>query len=486
MSPDESLPHARPSRPGVSVRARITAAVAAMVLATQIGTGAVIYVLESRRVDERVNAGVEQEFAEFRELQTHGKDPDSGEAFTSSSRLLEVFLSRNLPGQHESLIGWVGGPRWVGAGPHGGLARDESFRGAVPDLVRSGADAEFTSPEYGRVRVSVQPISVDGRQDDGLVVAVLMDRAREDLGSLLRTYVLISVLALGLIVAVAWRLAGSLLSPIRDLNAAARRISATDLSGRLTERGNDDLTDLTRTTNQMLDRLESAFTTQRRFLDDAGHELRTPLTVLRGHLELLEDDDPAALRETRALLLDEVDRMSRLVGDLILLAKSERPDFLVPGDVDLDELMGSLLAKCRALGDREWLLDEVAAERVHLDEQRVTQAVLQLADNAVKHTPASSQIGLGCRVDAGVVRLWVRDQGPGIASQDRALVLERFGRSDVAAGDEGFGLGLSIVAAIAHAHGGTVRVGDATPGGNPPGARIEIDLPLEGAPWRRS
>ncbi len=457
-----------------------------MVLAAQAGTGLVIYAIESRRVDEGVNNGIEQEFAEFRELQRSGTDPETGEPFTDSARLLEVFLSRNLPGPYEALIGWVDGPRWVSAGPHRGLASDAAFLDAVPDLIASGGDADVDSPTHGRIHVAAQPITVDGVQNDGLVVAVLMDGARADLRSLMRTYVLIAALAFVLIVAVAWRIAGSLLAPIRGLNSAAHRISATDLSARLTERGNDDLTDLTRTTNHMLDRLESAFTTQRQFLDDAGHELRTPLTVLRGHLELLDAQDPAELESTRTLLLDEVDRMSRLVQDLILLAKSDRPDFLRPSEVDLDSLMTSLLAKSRALGERRWVLDEVAHERVTVDEQRLTQAVLQLADNAVKHTRADDEIGLGAAVEGDVVRLWVRDTGAGIPEKDRTVVLERFGRSAVRPDDEGFGLGLSIVAAIAQAHGGTVHITDADPDATPPGTRVEIRIQWEGAPWRTS
>ena len=138
----------------------------------------------------------------------------------------------------------------------------------------------------------------------------------------------------------------------------------------------------------MLDRLESAFVGQRQFLDDAGHELQTPLTVLRGHLELLDVGDPEEIAETRELLLDEVDRMARLVGELILLAKSDRPDFVTPRPVDLTALTVDTLAKARGLGDRTWTLDETASVTVPVDEQRLTQALLQLCDNAVKHTGA--------------------------------------------------------------------------------------------------
>jgi two-component system OmpR family sensor kinase len=281
----------------------------------------------------------------------------------------------------------------------------------------------------------------------------------------------------------AW-VSGRLLSPLRTLRETADEIGETDLSQRLPVTGNDDLTALTRTFNGMLDRLEGAFVGQRQFLDDAGHELKTPLTVLRGHLELLDTGSPGEIAETRELLLDETDRMSRLVGDLLLLAKSDRPDFLRLRPVDLQQLTADLVAKACGLGDREWTLDGSADAKVLADEQRLTQAVLQLADNAVKHTPDGAAVAIGSSYDGSAFRMWVRDTGPGVPSEDRAHIFERFGRAAVPPGDEGFGLGLSIVGAIARAHGGTVTVEDA----DPPGARFVITLPSrpQEDPWPAS
>ena len=160
--------------------------------------------------------------------------------------------------------------------------------------------------------------------------------ARAGLTDTIRTYIVVALLSLLVITAFAAAQSGRLLAPLRTLRETADEITDTDLSRRLPETGNDDITALTRTFNRMLDRLEAAFVGQRQFLDDAGHELKTPLTVLRGHLELLDVGSPAEIAETRELLLDEIDRMSRLVGELILLAKSDRPDFVTPRPVDLD------------------------------------------------------------------------------------------------------------------------------------------------------
>ena len=123
--------------------------------------------------------------------------------------------------------------------------------------------------------------------------------------------------------------------------------------------------------------------------------------------------------------------MSRLVGELILLAKSDRPDFVTPRPVDLTGLTVDTLAKARGLGDRVWTLDETASVTVPLDEQRLTQALLQLCDNAVKHTGPGDVVALGSSYDGATARLWVRDTGPGIAAEDREQIFERFGRSAV-------------------------------------------------------
>jgi len=160
------------------------------------------------------------------------------------------------------------------------------------------------------------------------------------------------------------------------------------------------------------------------------------------------------------------------VGDLILLAKHDRPDFLTPSAVSVERLTHTLYAKARALAERQWVLDAVGEGIAQLDEQRITQAVLQLADNAVKHTAEGDRIGIGSRMADGRVSLWVSDTGPGVPPELRGHVFERFGRAATVPGDEGFGLGLSIVQVIALAHDGSVRIEDA----EPHGAVVTIDL----------
>ena len=176
-------------------------------------------------------------------------------------------------------------------------------------------------------------------------------KSHEELDDIMRTYLIVAAIALGVVAIGAYVISGRLLRPIRDLRDAARDIGESDLTRRITATGNDDLTDLTVTFNDMLDRLDGAFSTQRQFLDDVGHELKTPITIVRGHLELMDSTDVDEVAATRELVLDEMDRMGRLVEELILLAKTRRPDFVHLEPTDLGALTDILLDKMRGLGD---------------------------------------------------------------------------------------------------------------------------------------
>lgn len=478
---------ARPAyRPGASVRVRISAAVALLVTLALAGAGAIVYAVESQRLEEQVVAEIDQELAELAKLQENGLNPDTGRPFDSVGVMLDTFLARNVPDDNEILVSWYDG-RPVKASPQEAFAGTTLFRDTAEPLITEGGSTRIDVPGYGEALVTVQPVR-SSTEDGALVIVTYLEESRGELRDTMRTYAIVALLSLLLVTAAAAWLSGRLLAPLRVLRETADDISESDLARRLPVTGNDDITALTRTFNGMLDRLEAAFVGQREFLDDAGHELRTPLTVLRGHLELLDTGSPEEVAETRALLLEETDRMARLVGDLILLAKSDRPDFLRLRQVDLAALTADVLAKARGLGDRDWVLDETAEVQVRGDEQRLTQALLQLTDNAVKHTRPGDTIAVGSSYDGDQARLWVRDTGPGVPPDQREHIFERFGRAAVSPGDEGFGLGLSIVSAIARSHGGGVAVEDAPPHG----ARFVIILPVpatappEEDPWPAS
>ncbi|MEJ7832075.1 MAG: HAMP domain-containing sensor histidine kinase [Nocardioides sp.] len=453
------------------MRTRITLAVGLLVALALTGSGAIVYLIEMERNREQAMEEVNQEVDEFATLQTSGIDPATGERFAGVVPLLETFLDRNVPSPTEDFLAWFDGEPLPGQDV---LAEDPELRAIVADLTANNGDRLWDSPDRGEVLIAVQTVRyADDPRLGALVVVQDIDERDDLLLETMRTYAIVALLSLVLVLAIAGWQSGRLLAPLRTLRETADLITETDLSRRIPESGNDDISALTRTVNGMLSRLEAAFVDQREFLDDAGHELRTPLTVLRGHLELLDSGSPDEVAETQALLLDEVDRMARLVGDLILLAKRDRPDFLKLSQVHLSVLTEDLVAKARGLGDRDWVLDGAPRHAVEMDEQRITQAVLQLADNAVKHTGPGDEIGIGSSYDGTHAQVWVRDTGPGIPTSDRALIFERFGRSSVPEHDEGFGLGLSIVAAIVDAHAGSVEVLDA----EPHGAKIVLTLP---------
>ncbi|MET0929711.1 MAG: HAMP domain-containing protein, partial [Aeromicrobium sp.] len=274
----------------LSVRQRLTATIALLTSLALVAVGLTLYVLESQRIDRSIETSLTQEIGEFRALQAEN-DPATRKPFASADRLLQVFLERNLPDDNEQLFAFPssGKPTYQGE-PNRPLQQSTEFPAFVAGLATKGGSGtlELAGREY---RIAVLPISA-GTQNASFVVVHDVSSSRADLHELMRTYALLAALSVIAIAGLASLSAGRLLRPVRRLRETAQGISDGDLGGRLEVTGHDDLSDLQRTFNDMLDRLEAAFVTQRQLLDDAGHELRTPLTVLQGHLEVLDLDDP--------------------------------------------------------------------------------------------------------------------------------------------------------------------------------------------------
>jgi signal transduction histidine kinase len=270
-------------------------------------------------------------------------------------------------------------------------------------------------------------------------------------------------------------LADRILKPVRSIGNTARSISESQLTRRIDVEGHDEIAQLAATFNDMLDRLEDAFQTQKEFIDDAGHELRTPITIIRGHLETRELE-PEDRERVTALVLDELDRMARLVDDLVLLARSERPDFLDLTVVDVPVLTEEVRDKAEMIARRGWTVDGVGTGRIVADRQRLTQALLQLAQNASQHTQEGDAIALGSGVANGEASFWVRDTGPGIDARDRGRIFRRFQRGrDGRRPSGGAGLGLAIVQAIAKAHHGRIELAS-DPG---KGSTFRLVIPID-------
>ncbi|MEO1208331.1 MAG: ATP-binding protein [Cyanobacteria bacterium J06638_20] len=306
------------------------------------------------------------------------------------------------------------------------------------------------------------PLDSDDAQDEDIAgIFVIVHLTEGERVEALAAVIVFTQVAVGVVLVaflVAWLLSQQLFKPVKQLAMATRSISETDLTQRLPVEGKGELADLSKTFNGMMDRLESAFISQRNFVNDAGHELRTPITIIQGHLDLM-GDSPEEREETLDIVQDELERMTRFVNDLILLAKAERPDFLHLETINIKELTESLFTKATTLAPRQWRLSSARRGILVGDRQRITGAILNLAQNATQHTQESDTIELGSAIEGGEVRFWVRDTGKGIAVQDQSRIFDRFSRAaNRYRQSEGAGLGLSIVKAIAESHGGRVHL----------------------------
>jgi signal transduction histidine kinase len=467
-----------------SLRTRILAWFIGLLAVATTASVVVTYEVLLIRLDQRIDAELTQEAAELRRLAS-GNDPETGRPFGSRvERIFEVYLERNVPSRQEALITFVDGrpflrsrqvvPYRLDSDPElisrwGGLRE--------PDRGRIGTPA-------GRVEYLAVPLRVGGNSKGVFVAAIFRDRLKGEADAAARAAVAVALAVLLLGSLLAWRLANRVVRPVSALTRTARSISETDFRGRIPVHGRDEVAQLGTTFNEMLDRLERAFASQRRFVDDAGHELRTPLTVVRGHLELLEDD-PEERRGTLALVMDELDRMGRIVQDLLLLAKHEQADFLDLATVEVGGLTDELQAKVTALAAREWVLEGRGRGVIVADRQRLTQAVLQLAQNAARYSDGAESIGLGSAVADGEARFWIRDRGPGIPAEEQQKIFERFSRGSGERRSEGAGLGLAIVRAIAEAHRGRVELESRPSAGSTFTIVIPVDQPISreaGAP----
>ena len=297
-----------------------------------------------------------------------------------------------------------------------------------------------------------------------------------------RAFILAGILTLVGALLAAYLIGTRVSRPLRRMAAVAAQVDAGDLHPRIHDpdsRGGE-MRVLAYAFNHMLDRLTDAFAGQRAFVADASHELRTPLTVIGGQLEVLaaQPNPPGEeVRRVERLVRAEIARVSRLVDDLLLLAKAEQTQFLHLKAIDLPAYVRELWDGISLLADRRFELGPVPAGTLRADPDRLAQALRNLLSNAIAHTaPSEGLVRLVVERERGNhIRFVVEDNGPGIAEDERERIFDRFHRTDTARdrASGGTGLGLAIVRAIADAHGGKVMAGKGAEGG----ARITLDLP---------
>ncbi len=371
-----------------------------------------------------------------------------------------------------------------GAPDEGETAAEQAHENAVGARLRAPRIGYSTQPvpDVGEMRMLERRLNVGTL---GVVVGASeplqsVNRAQRGIAN---AFVLAGALTLAIALLASYLAGVRVTAPLRRMAAVAARVDAGDLEPRMAASAAQgrEVRVLAEAFNHMLDRLAEAFAGQREFVADASHELRTPLTVIRGQLEVLaaqENPDGAEVRRVERLVQAEITRITRLVDDLLVLAQSEQTDFLRNERIPLRTFVIELWDGVSLIDDRRFELGPVPDGSLEADPDRLAQAIRNLARNAIDHTATGSGlVRLEVqRAAPDMLRFAVIDDGPGIPAAERERIFERFHRVDPArtraAG--GAGLGLAIVLAIAEAHDGEVRAGDA-PHGH--GACVELILP---------
>ena len=439
----------------------------AILLSTLIGTISFLTISENAR---EIDQHLAREANELQLLAQKSIDPQTGTEFDSARDLLTLYISRTIPDPSETMFIVVNGvvTARTSDNPEVRLERDRAF----VEIVKNQASVKVGNyqTEAGNARYIAVPVF--GETDEGALVAIIFsDQYSAPIAEFLTRFAFIALFAFIAVFAIGWAVAGRVMGPITELRKTTQQVAADDLSKRIEiTGGNSELDQLAVEFNTMLDRIQEAFSSQARFVDDAGHELRTPLTIVMGHFELM-DTDPSQRDSSMPIIRDELRRMSRLVQDLQTLTKSSSPKFLARQVVDLDQFAADLRVKASMLGlaNLEISADSSAFE---FDPERLTQALLQLIENAKKHT--GDQVMIRITLTAGQnLTATVEDDGPGVSDEDIPKLFLPFFRAKGKVDLDGAGLGLALVQAIVQAHGGDATASRSELGGLKITLRIE-------------
>ena len=457
-------------------RARVIASLIVLIIFSTVISLVAIHQLLWISLQSKIEQSLNQEIQEFRRLRK-GINPLTGEPFGEDiAKIFDVFLMRNVPHEDEFLITLLDGKFYKSS-----HTAQLNFFDSNPELIKIWSKTDKSSQGKidtlaGNLYYHVEPVKVKNKIGGVFVIARLPARDYDKVNS---AVVIVGIVEgiMGLVAlasSLAWLGSGQILVRLRLLTETAKSISSSDLNQRIPVQGKDEITELTVTFNEMLARLESAFISKRNFINDAGHELRTPITIIRCYLEQLNGHSSEE-KEALTIIKDELTRMNRLVEELLLLVKAKHPDFLHLEIVSISSFTQELYSKVTSLSHRNWCLESRGSGRFLADSQRLTQAALNLVQNAIQHTQENDVITIGSENREGYFYFWVRDTGAGIESTEQQRIFERFARGKDNPYSNGFGLGLAIVSAIAQAHGGCVKI-DSHPG---QGSTFTIVIPLE-------
>ena len=472
-----------------SLRWRLTLAVGALIILAFGGTLLGVYRETDSRLRAKIDKDLQTAVSAFSAAVIHPGSATSPTAvardaaryvrtqpFSASSRLLYAVVDDHIYTNEPDVFGLAPGDNEDTPQRR----RQEATLSRELEQAQPGL-ATRIAPDVGALRVLVAPVESIANGEVALIaVGEPLSPVDDALDGILGGFAIGGAIALALALLLGFGLATWFARPLRRMAQIAARVDAGDLSPRIEAHGPlNETRILADAFDHMLDRLEEAFARQQAFASDASHELRTPLTAIRGQLEVLArnpNPDQEEVRRVQRLVATEVDRMTRLTEDLLLLAHTEETRLVHREPIDLEPLLADLLASAQPTADRRFGASVHAAGILHADRDRVTQALRNLLRNATEHTQPGGRIELGAApAGAGRVRIWVDDDGPGIAPAERERVFDRFHRADPARARTagGTGLGLAIVHTIVSAHGGRAWAAESPLGG----ARFVIELP---------
>lgn len=336
------------------------------------------------------------------------------------------------------------------------------------------------------LRILSYPMIMNDRLVRILQLAESFSTVEHTLGDLKTIFLMLSPFAVLLLTCCGWFLANRALAPIVQITNTARKITAENLNERLpAHETKDELTNLTETINSMLARLEDSFNRIKQFSADASHELRTPLAILKGETEVslrwAKSEDE--MRKTLESNLEEINLMSRILEDLLALAKSEAKDFhLEIEEFSLSDLMQDIYIHSKTLAEPQKhliLLRLQVDSEIHIwgDQIQLYRMLLNIINNSIKYTRPGGIIEISLAVDQSNALINIKDSGVGIPEEHLSHIFDRFYRIDAARNreDGGTGLGLSIVRAIVDGHGGHIEVSSVVD----EGTTFTITLPLK-------
>lgn len=436
----------------MSLRARLTLLYTTLLGGILLLFGVTVYLIVSYLLIAQVDIGLDQTFEEILKdtvIESVGN--------MNVIRLPSLDLTEN-----------VGAQAW----DRGGQLQSTNLEGFIRSFDPLGLQSSIpvfrsTYIENVHLRVLSVPLVIGNRPIGTLQLATSLEVVDATLSVLVSVLLMGSVIAMAVAGVVGWMTTRRALAPLEAVTQTALQISrADDLSRRISYQGppDDEVGQLIHAFNQTLHRLENLFNTQRRFLADVGHELRTPLTVIKGNVDLMQRIGHSD-EESLAGIENEVDRLTRLVGDLLLLAQAESGKLPLDNRlVELDTLVLEALNQMSVLArDKMQLrLGEIDQVLVCGDQDRLKQVLVNLLGNAINYTPRGGVVTIGLGKSANQAKLTIHDTGPGIPVEDLPHVFERFYRGEKSRtrsrDGKGFGLGLSIAYWIIRNHGGRIDV----------------------------